>query len=116
MQLAWLNTYLIAWMIYFAGVLGACAVTYRIFRCLPRLIKRFILAMEAALLLTPVASVNVAGWFVPAWLDAGYELALGDHQVASPVLSAFVVAFALAFVVWILDSLGYRLMQRKKDA
>src|SRR5680860_1173538 len=77
----------IAYGIFWAAYAIAFVVFYfmmkKLFRFLPLYgFRTLLLAALVAFLLTPVESVEVAGWWIPAWLFGSYELILGDADAA----------------------------------
>ena len=85
----------------------------RLFRFLPLYgLRTLLLAALVALLLTPVESAEVAGWWVPAWLFGGYELILGNTEAAGRALFNLGLAGLVMLLVWILDLVRYRLVRR----
>ena len=69
-------------------------------------------AYAVVLFLTPVESAELAGWWIPAWLFAGYELILGDADAAGRALLNFSIAALVMLLVWILDLVWYRLVRK----
>jgi len=98
--------YAIAFVIFFY-------MMKRLFRFLPLYgVRTLLLSALMVLLLTPVESPDVAGWWMPAWLYGGYELILGHIESASIAWFNFGLAGLVMLLVWILDLVRYRLVKR----
>jgi hypothetical protein len=65
-----------------------------------------------ALLLTPVESPDLAGWWIPAWLFGGYEMILGDAEASGRALFNLGLAGLVMLLVWVLDLVRYRLVRK----
>ena len=79
--------YGIFWTAYAIAFVVFFYLMKRLFRFLPLYgLRTLLLAALVALLLTPVESAEVAGWWVPAWLFGGYELILGNTEAAGRAL------------------------------
>lgn len=74
--------------------------------------QTLLLAALMALLLTPVESKELAGWWIPAWLHGGYEMILGNNDEAGRALFNLSIAGLVMALVWILDLVRYRLTKR----
>src|SRR5690554_7813848 len=105
--------YGIFWTAYAIAFVVLFYMMKRLFRILPLYgLRTFLLATLVVVLLTPVESPEVAGWWIPAWLYAGYELILGDVTAAGSALVNFTLASLLMLLVWILDLVRYRLVRK----
>ncbi|PSF04834.1 hypothetical protein C7H09_17560 [Marinobacter fuscus] len=107
----------LAYGIFWAAYAIAFVVLFFMMRALFRLLPLYglqtlLLSVLVVLLLTPVESPDVAGWWIPAWLFAGYELILGDTSAAATALFNFTVAGMVMALVWILDLVRYRLVNK----
>ena len=104
------NVYWLFWCAYGVGLALFLWMMQRLFRLLPLYgLRTLLLAAFAAILIAPVESLDVAGWWVPAWLYGGYELILGDQVAASAALLNIALAGMVMLLVWILDLVRYRL-------
>ncbi|HET8802313.1 MAG TPA: hypothetical protein VFN01_14160 [Marinobacter sp.] len=105
--------YGIFWTAYAIAFVVFFYLMKRLFRFLPLYgLRTLLLAALVALLLTPVESAEVAGWWVPAWLFGGYELILGNTEAAGRALFNLGLAGLVMLLVWILDLVRYRLVRR----
>ncbi len=107
----------IAYGIFWAAYAIAFVVFYymmkKLFRVLPLYgLRTFLLAALVAVLLTPVESAELAGWWIPAWLFGGYETILGDVDAAGRAWLNLGIAGIVMLLVWILDMVRYRLTKR----
>ncbi|HEA52640.1 hypothetical protein LCGC14_0974150 [marine sediment metagenome] len=107
----------LAYGIFWAAYVIAFVVFYfmmkKLFRFLPVYgLRTLLLAALVALLLTPVESPEVVGWWIPAWLFGGYELVLGDADAAGRALFNLGLGGLVMLLVWILDMVRYRLSRR----
>lgn len=85
----------------------------KLFRFLPLYgVRTLLLAVLVALLLTPVESPELAGWWIPAWLFGGYESILGDADDAGRAWLNLGIGGVVMLLVWILDMVRYRLTKR----
>ncbi|HLV77089.1 MAG TPA: hypothetical protein VKY53_04095 [Marinobacter sp.] len=106
-------SYGVFWAAYGLAFLVLFFLLKALLRVLPLYgLRTLLLAALAVLLLTPVESPEVAGWWIPAWLFAGYELILGDVTAAGSALVNFTLASLLMLLVWILDLVRYRLVRK----
>lgn len=106
-----------AYGIFWAAYIVAFAVFFymmkSLFRVLPVYgLRTLLLSTLVVLILTPVESPDIAGWWIPAWLFAGYELILGDVDAAARALFNFSVVGLVMLLAWILDLVRYRLVNR----
>lgn len=105
--------YAIFWAAYAVAFVVLFYMMKALFRILPFYgLRTLLLSALMVLLLTPVESAEVAGWWIPAWLFAGYELILGDIDGAGAALFNFTVAAVVMLLVWILDLVRYRLVRK----
>ncbi|MBJ6137719.1 hypothetical protein [Marinobacter litoralis] len=105
--------YAIFWGAYAAAFIVLFYMMKALFRFLPFYgFRTLLLAALTVLVLTPVESPDLAGWWIPAWLYAGYELVLGDIDAAGVALFNFGLAAAVMLLVWILDLVRYRLVTK----
>jgi hypothetical protein len=105
--------YGIFWTAYMVASVVFLYIMRRLFRFLPFYgLRTLLLAALVVILLTPVESSEVAGWWVPAWLYGGYELILGEAADAGLALFNLSVAGLVMALVWILDMVRYRLGKR----
>jgi len=105
--------YGIFWIAYAIAFMVFFYMMKAVFRVLPFYgFRTFLLSVLVVLLLTPVESPEIADWWIPAWLFAGYELILGDVDTAGRALVNFAMAAAAMLLVWILDLVRYRLVRK----
>lgn len=105
--------YGIFWAIYAVGFLIFFIMASRLFRLLPLYGLRTLLqALIIVLLLPPVESSQVDGWWIPAWLYGGYESILGDTEEAARAMLNLGIAGLVMALVWMLDLVRYRLVRR----
>ncbi len=105
--------YGIFWAAYAIAFLVLFYMMKALFRLLPLYgLRTLLLAALVVLLLTPVESPELSGWWMPAWLFAGYELVLGDINAAGPAIFNFTAASVVMLLVWILDLVRYRLVRK----
>jgi len=98
--------YAVAFVVFFYAV-------SRLFRLIPVYgIRTLLQAALVVVLLTPVESSEVAGWWMPAWLHGGYETILGNSDEAGRALLNLGIASLIMLLVWILDMVRYRLVRR----
>ena len=98
--------YLIAFVVFFYAIL-------RPFRIIPVYgIRTLLQAALVVVLLTPVESSEAPGWWMPAWLHAGYETILGQPDEAGRAILNLGIAAIIMLLVWILDMVRYRLVKR----
>lgn len=106
------NVYWLFWAAYAVGLVLFLWTMQRLLRFLPLYgLRTFLLAALAAVLVAPVESVDVAGWWAPAWLYGGYELILGDSVAAGAAILNLALAGVVLLLVWILDLVRYRLQR-----
>lgn len=105
--------YGIFWVAYAIAFVVFFYMMKALFRVLPFYgVRTLLLAALVVLLLTPVQSPEVADWWIPAWLFTGYEAVLGDIEAAGRGLFNFAIAAVVMLLVWILDLVRYRLVQK----
>ncbi|MGM0953147.1 MAG: hypothetical protein ACQEW7_09210 [Pseudomonadota bacterium] len=105
--------YGIFWVAYCLAFVVLFYMMKAVFRVLPFYgFRTLLLSALVVLLLTPVESPDVAGWWIPAWLFTGYELVLGDADAAARGLFNFGIAGLVMVLVWILDLVRYRLVRK----
>ncbi|AZT84078.1 hypothetical protein EHN06_11325 [Marinobacter sp. NP-4(2019)] len=105
--------YGIFWALYAVSFVIFFYMMSRLFRVLPIYGLRTLLqAALVVLLLTPVESADVGGWWVPAWLYGGYELILGDVEASGRAIMNLGIASLVMLLVWLLDLVRYRLVKR----
>ncbi len=105
--------YGIFWALYAVSFVVFFYMISRLFRVLPVYGLRTLLqAALVVLLLTPVESADVSGWWVPAWLYGGYELILGDADASGKAIMNLGIASLVMLLVWLLDLVRYRLVKR----
>lgn len=105
--------YGIFWALYAVAFVVFFYMMSRLLRIIPVYAVRTLLQSALiVLLLTPVESPEVAGWWVPAWLYGGYETILGDVSEAGRAYMNFGIAALAMLLVWILDLVRYRLVKR----
>lgn len=98
--------YAIAFVVFFYSV-------SRLFRLIPvYAIRTLLQAALVVILLTPVESSEVAGWWIPAWLHGGYEAIQGNMDEAGRAMLNLGIAAIIMLLVWILDIVRYRLVKR----
>ncbi|WP_303289471.1 hypothetical protein [Marinobacter sp. SS5-14b] len=107
----------LAYGIFWAAYAVAFVVLFYMMKALFRILplygfRTLLLSALMVLILTPVESPDLAGWWIPAWLFAGYELILGDVDAAGAALFNFGVAGLIMLLVWILDLVRYRLVRK----
>src|SRR5690554_3224006 len=98
------TAYALFWGIYIVGFVLFYWAMSRVFRLLPLYGLRSLLKVALiVLLVTPVQSTVVDGWWVPAWLFAAYETFLGEPAEAARAFFNMAVAAVIMALVWILD-------------
>lgn len=98
--------YAIAFVVFFYSI-------SRLFRLIPVYgIRTLLQAALVVLLLTPVESSEVSGWWIPAWLHGGYESILGNPDEAGRAMLNLGIAAIVMLLVWLLDMVRYRLVKR----
>lgn len=107
------TAYGIFWVAYIIAFAVLFYMMKRLFRFIPLYgLRTLLLAALTVIILTPVESADVAGWWIPAWLYGGYELILGDSSDAGMALFNLGIAGLVMLLVWILDLVRYRLSKR----
>ena len=105
--------YGIFWAAYAVAFVVLFYMMKVLFRILPFYgVRTLLLSALVVLFLTPVESAELADWWIPAWLFAGYELILGDADAAGRALLNFSIAALVMLLVWILDLVWYRLVRK----
>lgn len=105
--------YGIFWAVYVVGFLIFFLMMSRVFRLIPLYgVKTLLQAALVVLLLTPVESSEVAGWWIPAWLHGGYETILGNVEESVRAFFNMGLAGLVVILIWMLDLLRYRLASR----
>jgi len=105
--------YGIFWTLYAVAFVVFFYTTSRLFRIIPvYAIRTLLQAALIVILLTPVESNEVAGWWIPAWLHGGYESILGETSEAGRAFMNLGIASLVMILVWILDLVRYRLVKR----
>jgi len=105
--------YGIFWAVYAVSFVVFFYMISRLFRVIPLYgVRTLLQAALIVLLLTPVESAEVGGWWVPAWLYGGYELSLGDAEASGRALLNMGLAALVMLLVWVLDLVRYRLVKR----
>ncbi|MBC7191008.1 hypothetical protein [Marinobacter sp.] len=105
--------YAIFWTAYALAFVVFFLLVSRLLRILPLYGLRTLLqAALIVVLLTPVQSAEVAGWWVPAWLHGGYESILGETAEAARAFFNMGLAAAVMLLVWILDLVRYRFYKK----
>ncbi|MDF0750439.1 hypothetical protein NLU14_09360 [Marinobacter sp. 71-i] len=105
--------YGIFWVLYAVAFVIFFYTTSRLFRVIPvYAIRTLLQAALIVILLTPVESSEVAGWWMPAWLHGGYESILGNASEAGRAFVNLGIASLVMVLVWILDLVRYRLVKR----
>lgn len=107
----------LAYGIFWAAYAIAFVVFFYMIKSLVRFlpfygVRTLILAALVALLLTPVESPDLAGWWIPAWLYGGYEMILGDADASGRALFNLGLAGLAMLLVWVLDLVRYRLVRK----
>lgn len=101
------------WAVYAIAFLVFFYMMKRLFRFLPLYgLRTLLLATLVAVVLTPVESPEVAGWWMPAWLFGGYELILGNTDAAGRAFFNLGIAGLVMALVWVLDLVRYRLVNK----
>jgi hypothetical protein len=104
------NVYGLFWSAYGVGLVLFLWATQKLLRFLPFYgLRTLLLAALTAVLVAPVESLDIAGWWIPAWLYGGYELILGNSVAASAALLNLALAGMVLLLVWILDLVRYRI-------
>ncbi|WP_100640521.1 hypothetical protein [Marinobacter salexigens] len=107
------TAYAIFWGAYLVAFIVFFYMMKKLFRFLPLYgFRTLLLAALAAVLLTPVESPELAGWWIPAWLFGGYEFILGDADSAGRAWLNLGIGGLVMLLVWILDLVRYRLTRR----
>ncbi|WP_339801501.1 hypothetical protein [uncultured Marinobacter sp.] len=102
----------------FWGLYGLAFVVFyytmtRLIRWLPVYgFRTLVKSLLLVLLVTPVESATLAGWWVPAWLYGGYESVLGDSAEAARAFFNMGLASIVMALVWMLDLVRYRFTRR----
>ncbi|MBS8238997.1 hypothetical protein DYI22_00585 [Marinobacter lipolyticus] len=105
--------YGIFWVVYAVAFVVFFYMMSRLFRIVPLYgVRTLLQSALIVLLLTPVESAEVSGWWVPAWLYGGYELILGDVDTAGKAILNLGIAALAMTLVWVLDLVRYRLVER----
>lgn len=105
--------YALFWAAYAISFVVFFYLISRLFRILPFYGLRTLLqAALVVVLLTPVESSDVAGWWVPAWLHGGYGSILGDSDDAYRAFFNMGLAGLAMLLVWILDLVRYRFFRK----
>ncbi len=107
----------LAYGIFWAAYAIAFVVFFYMMKSLIRFlpfygVRTLILAALVALLLTPVESPDLAGWWIPAWLFGGYEMILGDADASGRAMFNLGLAGLVMLLVWVLDLVRYRLVRK----
>lgn len=107
----------LAYGIFWAAYAIAFVVFFYMMKSLIRFlpiygVRTLVLAALVVLLLTPVESPDLAGWWIPAWLFGGYEMILGDADSFGLALFNLGLAGLVMLLVWVLDLVRYRLVRR----
>jgi hypothetical protein len=98
--------YAIAFVVFFYSV-------SRLFRFIPVYgIRTLLQAALVVVVLTPVESSEVDGWWIPAWLHGGYEFILGNADEAGRAFLNLGLAAIVMLLVWVLDMVRYRMIKR----
>ncbi|WP_150913267.1 hypothetical protein [Marinobacter halotolerans] len=98
--------YAVAFVVFFYAI-------SRLFRIIPVYgIRTLLQAALVVILLTPVESSEVDGWWIPAWLHGGYETILGNTDEAGRAMLNLGIAAIIMLLVWVLDMVRYRLVKR----
>jgi hypothetical protein len=106
-----LGSYTVAWLIYLLSATGCLIIFWRMTRGLRlRRSRRLLRISVAVVLLTPTTISGAGSWLVPAFLVAGYELALGNLDVAFIPLILMASAGACMVLVVMLESVLRRLL------
>jgi hypothetical protein len=104
------NVYGLFWGVYGVGLVLFLWMMQRLLRFLPFYgLRTLLLTALTAILVAPVESLDIAGWWVPAWLYGGYELILGNSVAASAAALNLALAGMVLLLVWILDLVRYRM-------
>ena len=95
------SAYVTAWVVYLACFAIAFFAFTRLIRNLrPVGLRQFLKGLAIVLFLTPVEVSGAKGWYVPAWLEGGYETVLGDTNAAGDAFfNLAVVAIVVALVL-----------------
>ncbi|MEX2475948.1 hypothetical protein [Marinobacter sp.] len=105
--------YGIFWTVYAVAFVVFFYMMSRLFRVVPVYgVRTLLQAALVVILLTPVESAEVSGWWVPAWLYGGYELILGDAEASGRAILNLGLAALAMLLVWVLDLVRYRLVKR----
>lgn len=103
------NAYAIAWVVYVVCfVIGYVAFTRLTLGLRPDGLRQFLKGLVLVLFLTPVATQGYPDWYVPAWLEGGYEAILGDTAAAANAFFNLSVAAVGMIVILIVDALWRR--------
>lgn len=107
------TAYGIFWAAYIIAFIVFFFMMKRMFRFLPLYgLRTLLLAALVAVLLTPVESPQLAGWWIPAWLFGGYEFILGDVDDAGRAWLNMAIGGVVMLLIWVLDMVRYRLTRR----
>jgi hypothetical protein len=101
------------WVLYAVAFVVFFYAVSRLFRIIPVYgIRTLLQASLVVILLTPVESSEVDGWWIPAWLHGGYETILGNTDEAGRAMLNLGIAAIIMLLVWVLDMVRYRLVKR----
>lgn len=101
------------WALYAIAFVVFFYLSSRVLRIVPFYgVRTLLQAALVVIFLTPVESTDVAGWWMPAWLHGGYETVLGQADEAGRALFNLGIAALVMLLIWILDLVRYRLVNR----
>jgi hypothetical protein len=105
--------YGIFWVAYAVAFVVFFYAVSRLFRLIPVYgVRTLLQAALIVIVLTPVESSEVDGWWMPAWLHGGYESILGNTDEAGRALLNLGIAAIVMLLVWVLDMARYRLVKK----
>jgi len=109
-----MNEHLIAWLIYCVAFMLVYAYWSRIVRFMPvRFIRQILKGLLAVLLLTPVMSSALSGWWSPAWLHFSYSALLGDEAEMGRALFNLFLGVCVLILALAADSGWYHWRRRR---
>jgi hypothetical protein len=99
------SEYFLSWLVYLAGVAGCLLVAWRMSSSWPVWLGRAFRLFAAALLLPPAIVSEGKYFLAPAFIVAPFEWFSYGPERAEPAISALVIAFAAAVLVYVLTPL-----------
>ena len=111
--MAVMHEHLIAWIIYLIAFIPVYWYWGRMVRFVPfRVARQMLKGLLAVLLLVPVSSAQLDGWWAPAWLHFLYSFLLDDGGEMGRALFNLVLGAVGMLFVLALDSGWYHWRRR----